>query len=218
MPLKARSMEQIRIKFRKCKMQRSLQKQPQIKILPAFGVNQRLRLREADIDEVVKTVQGVLPQHVHGDNDVTITLMEKNLKIIADMALLKEAVTHLVRNIMDVMPGYGKFSLTINQVNFEIESLLNGDDSIIGACAFIPLAGVGTCISVDEKIKEKILEPFFTTKTDGNGLCLAIAYRIIKQHHERIKAKNRVEQSVEVNMYLPLTKLEIVSMMSIPTG
>jgi len=79
-------------------------------------------------------------------------------------------------------------------------------------------AGVGTCISVDEKIKEKILEPFFTTKTDGNGLCLAIGYRIIKQHHERIKAKNRVEQGAEVNMYLPLTKLEIVNMISIPTG
>ena len=196
-------------------MQGSLQKQPQIKILPAFGVNQRLRLREADIDEVVKTVQGVLPQHVDGDNDVTITLMEKNLKIIADMVLMKEALTHLVRNAMS---GCGQFSLTLSQVNFKIDSLLNGDDSIIGACAFIPLAGVGTCISVDEKIKEKILEPFFTTKTDGNGLCLAIGYRIIKQHHERIKAKNRVEQGAEVNMYLPLTKLEIVNMMSIPTG
>jgi signal transduction histidine kinase len=175
-------------------------------------------LREADIDEVVKTVQGVLPQHVDGDNDVTITLMEKNLKIIADMALLKEAVTHLVRNIMDVMPGYGKFSLTINQVNFEIESLLNGDDSIIGACVFIPLAGVGTCISVDEKIKEKILEPFFTIKKEANGLGLAMAYRIIKQQHERMKVDRRGQYGQEVNIYLPLTRLEIVSMMSIPAG
>ena len=145
-------------------MQRSLQKQPQIKILPAFSVNERLRLREADIEEVVKTVQSVLPQHADGDNDVTITLMEKNLKIIEDMALMKEVLTHLVRNLMDLMPGYGKFSLTINQVNFEIESLLNGDDSIIGACTFISLAGVCKYISFDKKIREKILEPFFTTK------------------------------------------------------
>jgi signal transduction histidine kinase len=199
-------------------MQGSLQKQPQIKILPAFSVNERLRLREADIEEVVKTVQSVLPQHADGDNDVTITLMEKNLKIIEDMALMKEVLTHLVRNLMDLMPGYGKFSLTINQVNFEIDSLLNGDDSIIGACTFISLAGVCKNISVDKKIREKILEPFFTTKTDGNGLCLALAYRIIKQHHERINIKSRVEQGAEVNMYLPLTKLELVNMMSIPAG
>ena len=198
-------------------MQGSVQKQPQIKILPVLSVTERSRLREADIDEVVKTVQGVLPQHVDGDIDVTITLLEKNLKIMADMALMKEALTDLVRNAMDAMPRYGKFSLTINQVNFEIESLLNADDSLIGACDFISLAG--TDVGVDEKIKEKIFEPFFITKTTGNGLGLAIAYRIITQHHDgRIKAERRVGQGIEVNIYLPLTKLEVVNMMSIPAG
>jgi nitrogen fixation/metabolism regulation signal transduction histidine kinase len=196
-------------------MQGSLQRQPQIKILPAFIANERLRSREADIDEVVKTVQGALPQHVDEDIDVTITLLEKNLKIMADRALMKEALTHLVRN---AMPGRGKFPLTINKVNFEIESLLKGNDSIIGACAFISLAAVGTYIRVDEKIKEKILEPFFTTNTDSNGLALAMAYRIIKQHQERIKVKSRVGQVKEANIYLPLTRLEIASMMSMPVG
>jgi signal transduction histidine kinase len=200
-------------------MQGSLQKQPQIKILPAFSVNERFRLREADIDDVVKTVQGVLLQYADEDVDVTITLLEKNLKIMADMALMKEALTHLVKNAMDEMPGCGRFSPTINQVNFEIESLLKSDDSIIGACAFISLAGVSTYISVNEKIKENIVEHFFTTKTDINGLALAIAYRIIKQqHYGRIKVKSPVGKGTEVNMYLPLTKLEMVNMMSIPAG
>ena len=66
-------------------MQDGLQKQPRINILPA--VDKRVRLRDGDIDDVVKTVQWVLPQHLTGDMDVTITLLEKNLKILADMAL-----------------------------------------------------------------------------------------------------------------------------------
>jgi nitrogen-specific signal transduction histidine kinase len=61
-------------------------------------------------------------------------------------------------------------------------------------------------------------EPFFTTKTVGNGLGLAIAYRIIKRHHGRIEAASRVGQGIEVSIYLPLTKLEMVNMMSIPAG
>jgi len=196
-------------------MQGSFQKQPQIKILPAFSVNDRLRLREADIDDVVKTVQDVLPLHVYGDIDVTITLLEKNLKIIAELARMKEALTHLVRNVMDAMPGCGNFSLTIKQFNYEIESLLKCDDSIIGACAFISLAGGG----VVEKIKEKIIKPFFTIKTYGKDLGLAIAYRFITHHgHGRIKVESRVRQGEEANIYLPLTKLEIVNMMSIPAG
>ena len=131
------------------------------------------------------------------------------------MALMKETLAHLVRN---AIPDYSKFPLTINQVHFEIESLLNGNDSIIGSCAFISLAAAGTYISVDEKIKEKILEPFFTTKTEASGLSLAMAYRIIKQHHGRIKVKSQGVQGKEANIYLPLTRLEIVSMMSIPAG
>lgn len=195
-------------------MQGSLQKQPHIKILPAFRVNEGFKLREADIDEAVKSVKGVLPQHVDGDIDVTITLLEKNLKIITDLVLMKETLTHLVRN---AMPDCSKFPLTINQVHFEIEPLLNGNDSIIGACTFISLAAAGTYISVDEKIKRKILEPFFTTEIEGNGLSLAMAYRIIRQQHERTKVTSQMGQGKEANIYLPLTRLEMVSMMSIPT-
>ena len=44
-------------------MQGSLQKQPQIKILPAFRLNERSELREADIDDAVNTVQGGLPYY-----------------------------------------------------------------------------------------------------------------------------------------------------------
>jgi signal transduction histidine kinase len=135
------------------------------------------------------------------------------------MALMKEVLTDLVKDAMDVMSGYGTFSLTVKQANFEIESLLTADDSLIGACDFISLARGGTDVRVDRKIKEHISEPFFTTKTAGHGLGLAIAYRIIKEHHDgRIKVENRLGQGIEVNIYLPLTKLEIVNMMSIPAG
>ena len=44
----------------------NFQKQSQIKILPAFGVDGRLRLRETELNEVVKTVESVLPQYVNG--------------------------------------------------------------------------------------------------------------------------------------------------------
>lgn len=197
-------------------MQESLQKQPQIKILPAFSVRERyIELRDANTNEVVRTIQGALPQHVDGDIDVTITLLEKNLNIINNMAIMKETLAYLVKN---AMPDCGKRPLTINQVHFEIESLLKSNESIIGACAFISFAAAGTYISVDKKIREKILEPFFTTETEGNGLSLAMAYRVINKRHERINVKSQVGQGKEANIYLPLTRLEIVSMMSIPTG
>jgi signal transduction histidine kinase len=192
----------------------SYQKQPQIKILPAFSIDEKQRLKETDLNEITRMVEGLLPQYVNRDIDVTITLLEKNLKIMADMALMKEAVTHLLENAMDAMPGSGKFSLSINRVNFEIESLLDGDDSMLGACAFISLSDNG--VVIDKKIKEKLFEPFYITGNQGKGPILPIAYRIIKQHQGSMKIERRLGQGTEVNIYLPLTKPEIVSMLSIP--
>jgi signal transduction histidine kinase len=192
----------------------SFQKQPHIKILPAFSINGKLKMRETDLNEIARIVEDLLSPYVNGDINVTITLLEKNLKIMADMALMKEALTHLVKNAMEAIPGGGKFTLSTNQLNFEVESLLDGDNSIIGACAFISLAD--TDIGIDEKIKEKIFEPFFTTKTNSKGLGLPIAYRIVKQHQGKFKVGSKVGQGTEVNIYLPLTKPEIVNMMTIP--
>jgi two-component system cell cycle sensor histidine kinase/response regulator CckA len=192
----------------------SFQKQPHIKILPAFSINGRPKLRETDLNEIAKMVEGLLPQYVNSDIEVTITLLEKNLKIMADMDLMKEALTHLIKNAMDAMPGGGEFTLSTRELNFEIESLLDGNKPMVGACAFISLADTG--VGIDEKIKENIFEPFFTTKTDGTGLGLPIAYRIINQHQGKINIGSKVGQGTEVNIYLPLTKPEIVNMMTIP--
>ena len=194
----------------------SPQKQPQIKILPAFNVDRKLKLRETDLNEITSMVRELLPQNVNWDIDITITLLEKNLKIMADMALMQEGLTHLIKNTMDGLPVGGNSALNTNQVRCEVESLLDGFNLIVGSCAFIYLAD--TAAGINEKIGERICEPFFTLKTDsGKSLGLPIVYRIIKAPNGYARGGNQWRQG-EVNIYLPLTKQEIVNMMSIPLG
>jgi nitrogen fixation/metabolism regulation signal transduction histidine kinase len=197
-------------------MIRSFQKQPQIKVLPAFNIDGGLRLKETDLNEISSMVRGLLPQHVNWNIDVTITLLEKNLKIMADMALMKEGLTHLIKNTMDGLPGGDNFSLNANQASCEVETLLDGFNYVAGACAFIYLADAAK--GIDKKISERICEPFFTIKSDsGKSLGLPIAYRIIKEPGRGIRGENSWGQG-EANIYLPLTRQEIVNMMSIPVG
>ena len=71
---------------------------------------------------------------------------------------------------------------------------------------------------IDEKIRERICEPFFTIKSDsGKSLGLPIAYRIIKERNRGTRGEEPWGQG-EANIYLPLTRQEIVNMMSIPIG
>jgi nitrogen fixation/metabolism regulation signal transduction histidine kinase len=161
-------------------------------------------------------VRKLLPQNINWDIDITITLLEKNLKIMADMALMQEGLTHLIKNTMDGLPVNGNSALNTNQVSCEVESLLDGFNFIAGACAFIYLADAAA--GIDEKIGERICEPFFTIKTNsGKSIGLPITYRIIKEPNRCTRGGNLWGQG-EANIYLPLTRQELVNMMSIPLG
>lgn len=193
----------------------SFQRQPRMKSLPAFSIYRKLRLKETDLNQVVRTVAGMLPQYVPGNIETKVILSEKDLKILADMALLREALIHLIENAMDAMPDGGTLTLNTNRVNFENRSIPKDSGDNYGTCAFISLADTG--IGIDEIIKEKIFEPFFTTKAGtGKGLGLPIAYHIIKEHGGNMKLESTPGQGTAINVYLPLAKPEIMNIIPIP--
>jgi two-component system, NtrC family, sensor histidine kinase HydH len=51
---------------------------------------------------------------------------------------------------------------------------------------------------------DKIFVPFFTTKTSGTGLGLAVVQKIALQHGGRVEARNLPEGGAEFNLWLPL--------------
>ena len=59
---------------------------------------------------------------------------------------------------------------------------------------------------IDEKIREKIFQPFYTTKKEGMGMGLAINRTIIESHGGRLWAENRPEQGAVFHITLPLAQ------------
>lgn len=55
---------------------------------------------------------------------------------------------------------------------------------------------------------QKIWSPFFTTKTQGTGLGLALVQRIIDDHHGRIFIRSRVNYGTIVDIFLPVVESE----------
>jgi polar amino acid transport system substrate-binding protein len=55
-----------------------------------------------------------------------------------------------------------------------------------------------------EKINiDKVLEPFFTTKSDGTGLGLSLAYQIIKSHSGELKIESKKGEGTNVLVTFP---------------
>jgi two-component system cell cycle sensor histidine kinase/response regulator CckA len=70
-------------------------------------------------------------------------------------------------------------------------------------CIMISDTGVG----MEEKIKQHIFEPFYTTKEKGKGtgLGLPVVYGIINSHHGYIRVESEKQVGTTFKIYLPTT-------------
>jgi signal transduction histidine kinase len=57
---------------------------------------------------------------------------------------------------------------------------------------------------IDEDSLQHLFDPFYTTKSEGTGLGLSMANRIVHNHEGRIEASNREEGGAELAVHLPL--------------
>jgi signal transduction histidine kinase/CheY-like chemotaxis protein len=87
-----------------------------------------------------------------------------------DSAELREVFLNLVNNALDAMPAGGQLSIQTTQ-----------KEKVV--LVFVSDTGIG----ISDEIRDKIFEPFFSTKGEkGNGLGLSIAAEIIARHKGKI--------------------------------
>jgi len=136
-------------------------------------------------DEIAEAVPGV-----------PITAVGEFGEVSGDDALLRQAILNLARNAAEAAsdnPAGGRVV---------IHGELDQAGALPGQRIFVSDNGPG----IPADALTKIFMPFYTTKTNGTGLGLAVVQKIIVQHGGTIEARNRSAGGAEFVVWLPFVR------------
>jgi PAS domain S-box-containing protein len=154
--------------------------------LLAFSRQRRTAARPVEVNTVARRtlemLRPTLPHHV----EVEATLDEPDLVIQGDETQLQQVLMNLCLNARDAMPRGG---------------LLR-----VGAAAaddWVRLTVEDEGCGIDEQTKERIFDPFYTTKDSGTGLGLAVVQQIVESFGGRVEVASRPDLGTRFDVWLP---------------
>lgn len=173
-----------------------------VRSLFLFTGDEKSRLREVDLNRVVKRAARFLEPLGQEKIKTKMELHESSLFVMADVVKMEEVLANLIENSRDAMVSGG--SLTIRTEPLFTEEELACDLGPGFVCLTVSDTGPG----MEESVKARVFEPFFTTKGRGTnvGLGLSKVFGIVKQHFGNITVESAPARGTAVKIRLPLLK------------
>ena len=174
-----------------------------IRGLITFSRTQRIHFHPADLGGIIRRLQPMLANMAGEGVDLEVSLPAGQLMVMSDSIQLEQILMNLCANGRDAMPDGGMLSISLEMVTIGSEA--GGQyPPKPGRYAVMSVSDTGP--GMDDKTKERIFEPYFTTKDvgKGTGLGLAIVYGIVKQHNGWIWVESEKGEGTTFRVYLPL--------------
>ena len=127
-----------------------------------------------------------------------------------DKGQIDQVLNNLIINAVQAMPGGG--TVTVSAENSQAGEGVSHDGASwlpLKPGEYIKVSVRDTGVGIPKKILEKVFDPYFTTKEQGNGLGLSTAYTILKKHDGHITVRSRPGRGTTFAFYLPASGREM---------
>ncbi len=155
-----------------------------------FSRVKEFELHPANLQDVVNRSVKLVKSHVSSAIHITVDI-PNNLFVPMDVQKIQEVLIIMIINASQAIVGEGKISLSAS---------LNKEHN----AAIIEITDTG--VGIADEIKDRLFDPFYTTKEEGQGtgLGLSIAYGIIQKHNGRIVVTSVAGKGASFFIHLPI--------------
>ncbi len=150
------------------------------------------------VKEIIKMLRSSIPSTIKIEQDIS-----SNRMVFVDPSQIHQVVMNLCTNAYQEMCKTGG-TLSISLEDFDITEEDNNYEELTPG-EFVKLSIRDTGKGIAENLKNKIFEPYFTTKQDGDGtgLGLAVVHSIVQGYGGHISVDSGKEQGTIFTILLP---------------
>ncbi len=187
-----------------------------VKNLLQFAKPAPFEFQKGNLNEVLRECASFMEVHFRKKQiDFKLELDDCVPDSVIDRDHMREVFINMLLNAVQAVPRGGKVRVASRCRNLPkaVEifpvSGSNGDSPerkfiLKKGTRVVEIIIEDTGVGVPGEQLEKIFEPFFTTKLTGTGLGLAMARRVISEHHGIIQAKSQKGKGTVFTILLPL--------------
>ncbi|WP_163335872.1 PAS domain-containing sensor histidine kinase [Desulfopila sp. IMCC35008] len=173
--------------------------------LMAFSKKQVIQPRIVDfnslLSDIVNLLRPILGEHI----DVELDLDPDIHHVEIDPTQVEQVVMNMAVNSRDAMPQGGTFRLATENIRLEEQATNNQTPFNLPAGDYIRLTVYDSGTGIQKEIRDRVFEPFFSTKekNKGTGLGLSTVLGIIQQNGGTIELRADETPGTTFEIYLP---------------
>ncbi len=172
--------------------------------LLTLGKKRVAELAPLCLNECVTGIEGLLRSLIPEDMEFEVRLDEDILTIMGDKTQIEQILINLITNARDSMPDGASVTLSLSSFHMNQAFVETRGFGRPGKYAVLTVTDTGE--GMDSETRERIFEPFYTTKGTGKGagLGLAIVYGVSRQHNGFVEVFSETGKGSSFLVYLPL--------------
>jgi len=170
----------------------------------AFARPQTPQRRRLALDEVVQDAARLLRVTLPAGTELVVECNPGTPAVLADPTQIHQLLVNLCTNAWQAMQGQpGRIAVKLSGITPEAAAMHAVDGHHQRGFARLSVSDSGT--GIDPRIRERIFEPFFSTKSvgDGTGLGLAVVHGIVQAHEGAIEVQSELGKGTTFHILLP---------------
>jgi CheY-like chemotaxis protein/two-component sensor histidine kinase len=171
--------------------------------LLSFARRQHLETRTVDVKSLVEGMHDLMQRTIGPHIAIRVDTAANVPAARVDPGQLELAVLNLAVNARDAMAGGGQIRLTLDELEISPD-----DEDSLAPGNYIRIAVTDTGTGMDEATLNRAIEPFFTTKGqgEGTGLGLSMVHGLAAQSGGALRIKSKIGSGTTAELWFPVAE------------